>query len=52
MLMYPTCAIPWCPVRYDHTQPHHLHPWETGGPSDLSNLLPLCPSHHHAVHEG
>jgi hypothetical protein len=50
--MYPTCAIPGCFVRFDHCQPHHILWWRHGGGSDLSNLLPLCSRHHHAVHEG
>ncbi|HEX6659419.1 MAG TPA: HNH endonuclease signature motif containing protein [Ilumatobacter sp.] len=27
-------------------------PWECGGPTDLSNLGPLCTHDHHLVHEG
>jgi hypothetical protein len=50
--MYPTCAIPGCSVKFEHTVPHHLRPWESGGRSDLENLLPLCSRHHHAAHEG
>ena len=50
--MYATCAIPGCVVRSRHCQPHHLCWWRHGGTSDLSNLLPLCSRHHHAVHEG
>jgi len=50
--MHPTCAMPGCGVRYEHTVPHHMVPWESGGPTDLQNLVPLCSNHHHAVHEG
>ncbi len=50
--MYATCAIPECVLRSRHCQPHHLCWWEHHGPTDLSNLLPLCSRHHHAVHEG
>ena len=50
--MYATCAIPGCVVRSRHCQPHHVWWWRHGGPTDLSNLLPLCSRHHHAVHEG
>ena len=50
--MYQTCAIPECVVRSRYCQPHHLHWWRHGGPTDLHNLLPLCSRHHHAVHEG
>ena len=50
--IYATCAVPGCNVSYNHTQPHHVHWWRHGGPTDLANLLPLCSQHHHAAHEG
>jgi hypothetical protein len=25
--------------------------WEHGGSTDLSNLLPVCSRHHHAIHD-
>jgi hypothetical protein len=50
--VHETCAFPGCVVKFAHTQPHHLDPWEGGGPTDLNNLVPLCSRHHHAVHEG
>jgi len=50
--MHTTCAHPDCTVRFDNCQIHHVVPWEHGGPSDLANLLPLCTTHHHHVHEG
>jgi len=49
---YETCAIPGCAVLFHRCEPHHLRPCESGGGTDLSNLLPLCVRHHHAVHEG
>jgi len=49
---YETCAISTCAVLFHRCEPHHLRPWEDGGGTDLSNLLPLCVTHHHAVHEG
>ena len=48
--LYPTCAIPGCTTRYDLCKLHHVHWWEHGGATDLHNLLPLCVTHHHAVH--
>ena len=48
--LYPTCAIPGCTTRYDLCKLHHIHWWEHGGATDLHNLLPLCVTHHHAVH--
>ena len=50
--MHTSCAHPGCTVRFDNCQIHHVTPWEHGGPSDLANLLPLCSTHHHLVHEG
>lgn len=47
-----TCAYPHCTVKFAHCEPHHITPWEQGGPTDLINLVPLCSQHHHAVHEG
>lgn len=48
--LYATCAIPGCGVHYRFTNLHHVHEWEAGGPTDLQNLLPLCPQHHARVH--
>ena len=50
-VMYRTCAIPGCDVPFDHCQPHHIRWWRHGGRTDLSNLLPLCTRHHHAIHD-
>lgn len=52
--MYATCGYPNCTVPFDNTEIHHVVPFEHGGPTDLSNLLPLCliEGHHHQVHEG
>ncbi len=50
--MHASCAYPGCTVRFDNCQIHHVKPWEHGGPTNLDNLLPLCSTHHHLVHEG
>jgi hypothetical protein len=50
--MYRTCQGGSCRVPFDRCQIHHIVPFETGGLTDLSNLLPLCSTHHHLVHEG
>ena len=50
-VMYPTCAMPGCEVRYSFTKPHHVVWWRHGGLTDLDNLLPVCSRHHHAVHD-
>jgi len=31
---------------------HHVHWWESGGFTDLANLLPVRSKHHHCIHEG
>ena len=48
---YPTCAIPDCPVRFQHTKAHHVIWWRCGGTTEIDNLLPLCERHHHRVHD-
>ncbi|NDD97555.1 MAG: HNH endonuclease [Actinobacteria bacterium] len=50
--IHTTCAIPDCDVPYHRCQIHHIDYWENGGRTDMSNQLPLCNKHHHAVHEG
>jgi hypothetical protein len=48
--MYRTCAIPGCHRHVSITEAHHIHHWERGGYTDLSNLLPLCRHHHDRLH--
>jgi len=50
--MYPTCRIPGCRVPFETCTIHHIRYWETGGTTDLANMIPLCNRHHHNVHEG
>ena len=51
--MYRTCGHPGCTVRFNDCQIHHVIEWiKQRGPTDLDNLLPLCNTHHHALHEG
>ena len=50
--MYATCAAPSCEVNFEQCEPHHIKHWQHGGRTDLANLIPLCFSHHRAVHEG
>ncbi|UXA19138.1 HNH endonuclease signature motif containing protein [Mycobacterium sp. SMC-4] len=48
---HPSCAVPGCgATRGLHA--HHLRHWEDGGPTDLDNLVLLCPWHHRAHHRG
>jgi hypothetical protein len=45
------CRFPGCAMRrYLHA--HHVVPWEAHGPTDLDNLMLLCPAHHRLFHEG
>ncbi|WP_163805082.1 HNH endonuclease signature motif containing protein [Mycolicibacterium anyangense] len=45
------CAVPGCnSTRGLHA--HHIVHWEHGGPTELSNLVLLCPFHHRAHHQG
>ena len=50
--MYRTCAHPYCEVGFDHCRIHHIQWWSQGGKTVLTNLIPLCETHHHLVHEG
>jgi hypothetical protein len=48
---HPMCAVPGCgATRGLHA--HHLKHWEDGGPTDLDNLVLLCPYHHRLHHRG
>ena len=51
--MHRTCGHPGCTVPFESCRIHHVRWWTRDhGPSDLDNLLPLCETHHHLVHEG
>ena len=50
--MYRTCAHPHCEVGFDHCRIHHIEWFSRGGTTVLTNLIPLCATHHHLVHEG
>ena len=45
-----TCAGPGCHGPVVHV--HHIQYWSDGGPTDLANLIGLCPRCHSAVHKG
>ncbi|BCZ20146.1 hypothetical protein MTY59_00010 [Mycobacterium senriense] len=46
-----TCVVPGCgATRGLHA--HHLRHWEDGGPTELANLVLLCPYHHRCHHRG
>jgi len=48
---YGGCAFPGCDHPPSYTEAHHLQWWSAGGPTDLSNGIPLCSFHHHRVHD-
>jgi hypothetical protein len=48
--LYPSCAIPDCPVRFSLCKVHHVKWWRHGGRTDLENLLAVCVRHHTAIH--
>ncbi len=46
-----SCAVPGCgATRGLHA--HHIRHWEDGGPTELSNLVLVCPYHHRLHHRG
>ncbi|OBH14460.1 HNH endonuclease signature motif containing protein [Mycobacterium sp. E1747] len=48
---HPTCAVPGCgATRGLHV--HHIRHWEDGGPTELANLVLVCPYHHRSHHRG
>lgn len=46
------CVIPGCAAPVDRCDVHHVVPWQTGGRSDLDNLVLACHHHHTALHSG
>ncbi|WP_319448861.1 MULTISPECIES: HNH endonuclease signature motif containing protein [unclassified Mycobacterium] len=45
------CVVPGCgATRGLHG--HHIRHWEDGGPTELDNLVLVCPYHHRAHHRG
>jgi hypothetical protein len=45
------CTVRGCDRPASWCTPHHVIPWQHGGPTDLSNLLLLCEAHHHTLHD-
>lgn len=46
------CVWPRCDATPDMCDGHHVRHWIWGGPTDLSNLVLLCHTHHRLCHEG
>jgi hypothetical protein len=45
------CAFPGC-THTAFLHGHHIEHWLHGGETSLENLVMLCTTHHHLVHEG
>ncbi len=50
-LRHSTCAADGCDRPVAWCELHHLDPWSRGGPSDLTNAMPLCGFHHRRIHD-
>src|SRR5690606_27889092 len=48
---YTGCVFPGCRVGFDDCKVHHNQPFEPDGQTNLDNELPVCETHHHAIHE-
>ena len=47
---YVSCAADGCDRPFSWAELHHLTPWKHGGPTDLTNALPLCWEDHRRIH--
>lgn len=45
------CVVPGCGATRG-LQAHHVRHWQDGGPTELSNLVLVCPYHHRLHHQG
>ncbi|MBO1755752.1 HNH endonuclease signature motif containing protein [Allobranchiibius sp. CTAmp26] len=45
------CTYPGC-LTIHHLECHHVTHWADGGPTDMTNLISLCPHHHDRHHTG
>ena len=50
-LEHTTCAATGCERPYAWCELHHRRPWAQGGRTDLADAIPLCPQHHHWIHD-
>ncbi|MBI2705791.1 MAG: hypothetical protein HYX32_10955, partial [Actinobacteria bacterium] len=48
--MYGGCCFPGCDKPIHSTEIHHTDPFEEGGHTDLSLLIPVCRCHHGICH--
>ena len=49
---YGGCAVETCDRPFEWCHMHHINPWETGGDTNLDNLIPVCTRHHTQIHDG
>ena len=40
-----------CGSPSEQCEAHHIQHWQNNGPTDISNLVQLCPGCHHLIHE-
>ena len=40
-----------CPADPSHCEAHHLHPWATGGSTDIDDMVLVCNRTHHLIHD-
>ncbi len=48
---HPTCQADGCTIPWTWCERHHRQPWSRGTPTDLDQLVFLCPHHHHRAHD-
>ena len=46
------CQFPGCDRPVSWCEAHHIKHWADGGKTSLDNLVLLCSTHHHVIHEG
>ncbi len=44
------CRFPGCDRPTAWCEAHHVQPWQSGGPTQISNLVLVCTRHHHLFH--
>ncbi|KAA5831984.1 DUF222 domain-containing protein [Saccharopolyspora hirsuta] len=45
------CAFPGCDRPPGTPQAHHIKHWIDGGPTEINNMVMLCPHHHRRIHD-
>jgi hypothetical protein len=50
-LTHATCAADGCDRPFARCELHHRRPWESRGPTDLADAVPLCHFHHQRIHD-